>query len=175
MPSKIEMKARIESLLSSAQPPDNPLLNPGWAALAFDRNRYEDLAPTDVWRAWLETNLEFDRSEQGIEVVSMSNLDAGLKPQCIPADIFSIREYWREDARFLSDHYILSPQLHWLIRLDQDVTLFSAKIEFLRKFCDKAGGLDRVFSMMQDDFSPGEEDRAGLGVFLRSITVALRE
>jgi hypothetical protein len=50
-------KLKLLSVLSDAEPPDNPIIANGWAVIAFDRNRYADLAPTDVWNAWLDVHI----------------------------------------------------------------------------------------------------------------------
>jgi hypothetical protein len=164
----------LRGALSEAQPPENPLVIKGWAALAFDRNLYEDLAPPDVWEAWLATHAELAGSDIAFRVLSVKDFNDGLKASTVRPDMESLRAYWEKDASFLFDHYVFSPVSRSLVRLDQDVTLFAGEVEFVAAVVGRLGGIDRVMSMMIHDFEPGEPDSTGLQGFLNEITQPLR-
>lgn len=169
-----DLKSLLGVFVSDALPPDSPVIDKSWAALAFDRNRYEDLAPSDVWEAWLATHRELTDSNCRLWVMSVQQLNGGGSPLGLLPNLDSIKEYWARDANFLSDHYVFSVSSKSLVRLDQDVTLFAATSAFVSKCVDALGGLDLVMSRMVDDFRPGDEDSAGLQAFLEGITRSLR-
>jgi hypothetical protein len=79
-----------------------------------------------------------------------------------------------EGERFLRDHYVFSLSFNWVVRLDQDVTLFAAERDFMREVIDRLHGLNSVMERMTVDFDPGENDLVGLRRFLSDITEELR-
>lgn len=159
----------INRALSRALPPESPLLIDAWSGMAFDRNRYESFAPADVWDAWLSSHTRISRSPSIIAVASVPDIDSGLTARHIGAGLSSLEKYWREDANFLTDHYVFSATEEWIIRLDQDVTIFAGRSEFVRDVVAILGGYDRVLARMDDDFAPGKEDAAGLGRYLKKL------
>lgn len=173
MLSKI-LKDNLFAVLSRAQPPDSPIIASGWAGLAFDRNRYEDLAPVDVWRAWFNVYNQQPSASHAIGVVSLDEVSRGENGVKLAPSLASLREYWSADSRFLRDHYVFAPDFTWVIRLDQDVTLFAAQLEFMSAVVARLDGLDSVMERMVDDFDPGEGDPVGLTGFLLGITKGLR-
>lgn len=167
-------KLKLLSVLSDAQPPDNPIIANGWAGIAFDRNCYADLAPTDVWNAWLDVHIRQSRSSSAIGIASFEDLAAGKEECSVEPDLDSLRRYWMEGERFLRDHYLFSSSFNWVVRLDQDVTLFAAERDFMREVIDGLHGLNSVMDRMIEDFDPGEDDPVGLQRFLSDITDELR-
>lgn len=159
--------------VSDARPPDSPVMDESWAALAFDRNLYEDLAPSDVWEAWLATHRELTDPDCRVWIMSVAQLSSGGSPLGVVPIMDSLREYWLKDANFLSDHYVFSVSSRSLVRLDQDVTLFAATSAFVSTCVDGLGGLDLMMSRMNDDFGSGDDDAEGLRAFLRENTKAL--
>jgi hypothetical protein len=169
------LKERLSVVLSRVQPPDNPIIATGWAGLAFDRNRYEDLAPLDVWRAWFNVYIQQSSASDAIGVVSEDELTRGENGVKLAPSLASLRQYWSEDGRFLRDHYVFAPDFTWVIRLDQDVTLFAAQLEYMGAVVARLHGLDSVMERMVVDFDPGEGDPVGLMGFLLEITNGLRD
>lgn len=164
----------IHGTLSPDLPPANPILRPGWGGLAFDRNRYQELAPSNVWNALLEMHCSLTPGNCEIFSITYVQLASGAQPESIPATLPDLDKFWKEDVRFLKDHYIFSPTHNWLVRLDQDVTLFVGERVFLGRVIDKLGGLDVVMEKMVDDMDPGPTDSVGLQRYLDSITHPLR-
>ncbi len=148
-------------------------MDAGWAGIAFDRNRYEDLAPTDVWEAWLAVHRDLTGPDVNLCVESFMDLAKGVRPDLLPPRLESLREYWSDDARFLRDHFVVSRESEFVIRLDQDVTLFVAKASFLSNVVDRLGGIGSVMARMVDDFDPGEGDSVGLQCYLDEIVAPL--
>jgi len=92
----------------------------------------------------------------------------------VEPDLDSLRRYWMEGERLLRDHYLFSSSFNWVVRLDQDVTLFAAERDFMREVIDRLHGLNSVMDRMIEDFDPGEDDPVGLQRFLSDITDELR-
>ena len=174
MMSDSSAKLRLLAVLSDAQPPDNPIVVNGWAGIAFDRNRYADLAPTDVWDAWLDVHIRNSCPSDAIGIASLEDLAVGKEECRVEPSLDSLRRYWMEGERFLRDHYVFSLSFNWVVRLDQDVTLFAAERDFMREVIDRLHGLNSVMERMTEDFDPGERDLVGLRRFLSDITEELR-
>ena len=172
--SDSSLKLKLLAVLSDAQPPDNPIVASGWAGIAFDRNRYADLAPADVWEAWLDVHKQQSCPSDAIGMASLEDLAAGKEECRAEPTRDSLRRYWMEDERFLRDHYFFSSSFNWVVRLDQDVTLFAAERDFMREVIDRLHGLNGVMERMIEDFDPGEDDPVGLQRFLSDITDELR-
>ena len=164
----------IAESISPAMPPSNPLLKINWGAMAFDRNRYEDLAPLAVWEALFAEHEESAREKNLMGLVSNKGLARGSDPVVAKAGVKSLQRYWSEDSKFLEDHYAFSLSYEWLARLDQDVTLIAGERGFLRRVVERLGGFEAVWDAMIEEFDPGPNDPVGLEKYLESITVNLR-
>jgi len=173
MPADV-LRSKLYSLVSDALPPENPVVAADLGAIAFERNRYEDLAPTDVWEAWFTAHRSACGPSALVGIVSARELLSGGEGVKIEAGLPSVRTYLFEEGRFLQDHFLFSPAMDWLIRLDQDVTLFAANVDFLQVVVADLHGLDGLMRRMVDDFDPGEDDPVGLLRFLSAITSGLR-
>jgi hypothetical protein len=91
----------------------------------------------------------------------------------IKPDMESIRTYWDENDSFLRDQYVFSLDQQWIVRLDQDTTLFLGKLDFMRSVVDRLGGVAEVRKMMDDDFIGGFDDVVGLGDYIDGLLVPL--
>lgn len=160
----------IQGSLFPLLPPKNPLVRDDWAALAFDRNRYEDLAPAEVWTALIRVHSARPRDGSTLGVISYNELDSGGPATYLPSSMASLQKFWLEESRFLTNHYVFSPSFDWLVRLDQDVTLIAGEAVFIDSIVAESGGMNRVFAKMMEDFDPGAEDNEGLRGYLESIT-----
>lgn len=156
----------VEAFLLPVVPPENPLRCDDWAGLAFDRNRHEDLAPVNIWSAFFATHNSCASSPSELDIISAPDLAKGMPPVRIAATLESLLTYLTEDVRFLKDHYVASVSQAWIVRLDQDVTLFSGEAEFMCRVVGRAGGRGAVLAQMRDDFDPGSDDSAGLERYL---------
>ncbi|MHC9086255.1 hypothetical protein ACYX7E_14685 [Luteimonas sp. RIT-PG2_3] len=159
----------IHSHLFRNFPPENPLVLSTWTGMAFDRNLYESFAPDDVWREWLSTHLQDSVGSRSISVAKDCDIDDDAAVHVINADLLELLEYWKNDLNFMSDHYVFSLAGKWIIRLDQDVTLFAGDSEFVGRVVNRLGGCDAVLARMEMDFSPGDGDEIGLGRYLRGL------
>jgi len=160
----------INSSLSNNLPPSNPLLRPDWAGLAFDRNRYGDFAPDDVWTAWLVADTDGSRLSDILQIIPEDPRRQGRAGSAqVVSSLSALRTYWAADSNFMFDHYVIPASHKWIVRLDQDVTLFAGERCFVNAVVDKLGGYDNVMSQMEEDFSPGESDAAGLRRYLQTL------
>lgn len=159
----------IDGRLTHELPPKSPLIRSDWSALAFDRNLYETFAPANVWSAWFDCHARTSHDPGAIAVVSFAERGSKDDMRTIPPSLASLQKYWDEDARFLSDHFVVSPNPEWIVRLDQDVTLFAGQQAFVACVLSQLGGKEQAMAVMEDDFRPGEGDHAGLREYLRSL------
>ncbi len=159
----------IESVVLPTMPPELPFATQGWAGMAFDRNLYEDLAPTGVWERWLAVHNGMVGHPSGLGAIRYRNASDSLGVAHIKPDIVSIRAYWNENDNFLRDHYVFSLDGKWIVRLDQDTTLFLGRLEFIRPVVERLGGAVVVRKMMYDDLIGGAEDVVGLGAYLDGL------
>lgn len=173
MADQREIRTYLATVITEVQPPENPIVDLGWAGIAFDRNLYGDLAPTDVWEAWLAVHRDLTGPDAVLCVASVMDLERGARPELLLPHLESLRKYWRDDARFLRDHFVVSEESGFVVRLDQDVTLFVAKVSFLSEVVDRLGGLGSVMARMIDDFDPGETDPVGLQHYLDTLVAPL--
>jgi hypothetical protein len=164
------LRGKLLTVLSRDQPPENPIIAPGWAGIAFDRNRYSDLAPADVWSVWLGVHVRRSTASSAVGIVSEDELALGHTGVKVTPSLASLRSYWMEDSRFLRDHFVFAPDFTWVVRLDQDVTLFAAERDFMDEVVAHLHGLDCVMERMIEDFDPGEGDPEGLMRYLVDIT-----
>ncbi len=81
----------------------------------------------------------------------------------------SVRAYWDENTNFLRDHYVCSLGKRWIVRLDQDTTLFLGRLEFMRSVTSRLGGIGEVRKMMDDDLIGGAVDVVGLGGYIDGL------
>src|SRR5690606_438679 len=137
-------------LLLPVYPPHNPLIKQSWSGFAFDRNRYEDLAPTKVWCSLFDQHVRFYQQQPVVVVEQFQEVgDAKL---LLPPRLHALRQYWNDDATCLRDHYVLSQCGEWVARLDQDVTLFAGRSSFMRAVAKGAGGVEFVKDVMMREF-----------------------
>lgn len=113
-------------------------------------------------------------SSKQIEIVSFEDVEEDRDGFFAAPSLCSLHEFLTDDARFLADHYVLSRSSEWVFRLDQDVTLFAAKVDFVSDVLARLGGLTDVMARMIEDFDPGTGDPVGLNGFLLGITKGLR-
>lgn len=160
----------IRDNLAPSLPPLNPILKKDWIGMAFDRNLYDCFAPTDVWETWLKSHAERGLGEVAIEVVFDRDLEGeSTGSMSLRPTLDSLRGFWKSSFNFLSDHYVLSESAGWIVRLDQDVTLFSGELCFVNEVLKELGGAEVVFHRMESDFSPDSSDSAGLKNYLRTL------
>lgn len=159
----------IASVVLPTMPPDMPFAAQGWAGMAFDRTGYEDLAPSVVWECWLATHIETVGYPSALGAIRYRNASDFLTAAHLKPDMDSIRAYWNENENFLRDHYVFSLGREWIVRLDQDTTLFLGKLEFMRSVVDRMGGVVEVRKTMNDDFIGDAEDVVGLGAYLDGL------
>lgn len=95
-------------------------------------------------------------------------VDCFIKP-----DMESIRTYWDENDSFQRDHYVFSLDRQWIIRLDQDTTLFMGELDFMRSVVERLGGVSEVRTVMDDDFIGGFDDVVGLGDYIDGLLAPL--
>ena len=165
-------KQFVAEALLPDYPPAIPLRKAHWAGLAFDRNRYSDLAPSEVWDALLHVH---SARASEVAVISYGDLNSENPPTFVRADRAALMSYLHHDFRFTSDHYVFSPRHNWLCRLDQDVTLISGETQFMRQVVAHYGELESVMDIMVDDFDPGPTDSAGLQRYLIDLTQEIRD
>ncbi|KRG48679.1 hypothetical protein [Stenotrophomonas beteli] len=113
-------------------------------------------------------------SSKQIEIVSFEDVEADRDGFFTVPSLCSLHGFLAEDARFLADHYVLSRSGEWMVRLDQDVNLFAAKVDFVSEVLARLGGLTDVMARMIEDFDPGTGDPVGLNGFLLEVTKGLR-
>ena len=165
-------KQFVTDALLPEYPPAIPLRRPHWAGLAFDRNRYTDLAPSEIWDALLHVHSAGARE---VAVISSDDLDAERSPVFLRADRAALMSYLGQDFRFTSDHYVFSSGQNWVCRLDQDVTLIAGEAQFMRQVVARYGGLESIMDVMIDDFDPGPTDSVGLQRYLMGLTQEIRD
>ncbi|UOV04601.1 hypothetical protein MUU75_16075 [Pseudoxanthomonas mexicana] len=138
------MTARVENFirsnLSPSLPPANPLLRRDWIGMAFDRNLYELFAPQAVWEAWLKRHIDLFPGNASIEVVLEREIARDSEVHSLSPSLDSLREFWRSNNNFLNDHYVFSESGAWIVRLDQDVTLFTGEQSFVSHVLIDLGG-----------------------------------
>lgn len=162
----------IAASLSDANPPDLPLLREDWAGMAFDRNLYEDFAPNDVWVAWLSA-LSKHFADIAMCAVRCSESSDGGNPVEIERGLDGLRSYWLEDGNFMRDHFLFSRDGRWVVKLDQDVTLFAGDVTFLADVVARLGGVEHVEKMMRRDLIGTAEDVVGLGGYVKGLLAPL--
>ncbi|WP_303638227.1 hypothetical protein [Stenotrophomonas tuberculopleuritidis] len=163
----------IASSISTATPPDVPFVRNDWAGMAFDRNMHEDFSPDDVWSAWLSAVSE-DAANVALCAIRCSAYAEGGMPVRIEGGLKGLRSHWMEDGNFMHDHYIFSSQSSWVVRLDQDVTLFAGSVEFLRRVITRLGGVECVEELMRRDLIGDAEDVVGLDHFVKGLLAPLK-
>ena len=109
----------------------------------------------------------------GLGAVRYRNACDLLSGVNIKPDMESIRTYWSENDSFLRDHYVFSLDRRWIIRLDQDTTLFPGELDFMRSVVNRLGGVPAVRKMMSDDFIGGSDDVVGLGDYIDGLLAPL--
>jgi hypothetical protein len=106
-------------------------------------------------------------------VISYEELRAGREPIRMIATLDALEKYWRDGMRFLSDHYVVSPSHGWIVRLDQDVTLFAGRHDFVAGVVRQIGGREAVEGRMAEDFDPGPDDEVHLGKYVKGLLRAV--
>ncbi|MNV29734.1 hypothetical protein D3C71_1209710 [compost metagenome] len=163
----------IANSISTATPPDVPFVRNDWAGMAFDRNMYEDFAPDEVWGAWLRAMSE-DAANVALCAIRYSVYAEGGLPVRIEGGLKGLRSHWLENGNFLHDHFIFSSQGSWVVRLDQDVTLFAGNVAFLRRVIILLGGVECVEKLMRRDFIGDAEDIVGLDLYVKGLIAPLK-
>lgn len=163
----------IESVVLPTMPPDLPFATQGWAGMEFDRTVYEDLAPSVVWECWLAAHNEGVGYPSGLGAIRYRNASDVLSAAHLKPSMDSIRAYWNENYNFLRDHYVFSLDREWIVRLDQDTTLFLGTLDFMRSVVDRLGGVAEVRKMMNDDLIGDVDDVVGLGGYLDGLLAPL--
>lgn len=144
----------LESLVAGLRNIDSPVLPAGWFAIAFNRNLYEDLAPRQVWDALFACVSEnlggecwcYFGEESKVSNGEISSLDrVSLKREILLPALYA-------DFRYLKDLVVVSPNLDWLVRLDQDVSSFAFRLEFSECIFGRLGGIEAVENRMLCDF-----------------------
>lgn len=159
----------IESIVLPTMPPDLPFASQDWAGMAFDRTLHEDLAPDTVWSCWLAAHNDGAGYPSGLGAIRCRNAaDSGPMVHLKP-DMDSVRAYWDENENFLRDHYVFSLDKRWIVRLDQDTTLFLGRLEFMRLVTNRLGGIGEVREMMDDDLIGGAVDVVGFGGYIEGL------
>ena len=166
------LKQFVADALLPNNPPAVPLRLPHWAGLAFDRNRYSDLAPANIWDAIFK--VQSCRASE-VAVISSADVEWDRRPVLVAASREALVAWLGAEGRFLSDHYVYSQAHDWLCRLDQDVTLIAGDVAFIRDVVANCGGLNTVMEQMLDDFDPGTADSVSLRRYLDELTRSLRE
>jgi hypothetical protein len=163
----------IESVVLPTMPPDLPFATQGWAGMAFDRTVYEDLAPRVVWECCLATHNETVGYPSGLGAIGYKNISAFPAVAQLKPDMDSIRAYWNGNDSFLRDHYVFSLDREWIVRPDQDTTLFLGKLDFIQSVVERLGGVADVRTMMSDDLIGDVDDVVGLGGYLDGLLAPL--
>lgn len=161
----------IAELLLPVFPPYNPLVKKDWSGFAFDRNRYEDLAPSEVWLSLFSQHVFFYQPQMIFAVAKLQ--DGNDVKELVAPQLYALREYWDGNAKFLRDHYVLSEGGEWVVRLDQDVTLFAGRSSFMRAVANGAGGAEFIKKIMKHEFDDDAESSLGLKAYVEALTKGL--
>ena len=141
-------------------PPADPFVRPDWMGVAFDRNRYETLAPAEWWDALSSSALLFAGDEALFAFPDDARSTASDVVELLPHEVSSVYGYLGREGNFMKDQWIVGRSLRWACLLDQDVSLFGGDAAFMAKCFETAGGRERLLDMMRDDFldvAPGSE------------------
>lgn len=84
-----------------------------------------------------------------------------------------LRSYWLADGNFMRDHFLFSRNSRWVVKLDQDVTLFAGDVTFLADVVARLGGVEHVEKMMRRDLIGTVEDVVGLGGYVKGLLAPL--
>ncbi|WP_080357423.1 hypothetical protein, partial [Stenotrophomonas maltophilia] len=97
----------------------------------------------------------------------------GGSPVEIERGLDGLRSYWLEDGNFMRDHYLYSHDGRWVVKLDQDVTLFAGDVTFHANVVARLGGVEHVQKMMRRDLLGTAEDVVGLGGYVKGLLAPL--
>lgn len=73
----------------------------------------------------------------------------------------------------MRDHFLFSRNSRWVVKLDQDVTLFAGDVTFLADVVARLGGVEHVEKMMRRDLIGTAEDVVGLGGYVKGFLAPL--
>lgn len=73
----------------------------------------------------------------------------------------------------MRDHFLFSRNSRWVVKLDQDVTLFAGDVTFLADVVARLGGVEHVEKMMRRDLIGTVEDVVGLGGYVKGLLAPL--
>lgn len=163
----------IAGALSPATPPDAPLRRDDWAGMAFDRNIHEDFAPSQVWDAWMSTASEV-AATASLRAIRYSTYLLGGVPEDVGEGLQALRSYWLSNGNFMHDHYVFSADANWVVRLDQDVTLFAGESTFMHRVVARLGGVASVEALVRADLIGDGEDVVGLGGYVEDLLAPLK-
>lgn len=142
-----------ESVFSMQFPPNNPFFIETWLGVAFDRNRYEQLAPSKWWVALMSCSREMANEKQ---LFFLEKRPSKSSEQTIAVAIRnaeeSICEYLDEGESFLKNQYLVGESGRWACFLDQDVSLFGGDQQFMSACFAEYGGRPRLLVQMREDF-----------------------
>lgn len=163
----------IAGSISDVTPPDMPFVRDDWAGMAFDRNMYEDFAPSEVWDAWLRATLE-DDSATDICAIQYSTYSERGAPVEVGDGMAGLRAYWLRNGNFMHDHYVFAADGRWVVRLDQDVTLFAGNLAFIGRVVGILGGAEYAEQIMRRDLIGDIEDVVGLEAYVKGLLAPLK-
>lgn len=147
------VKHFLEAVFSGRLPPEDPFFCSDWIGVAFDRNRYEQLAPLEWWGALVACSSIFLMEDEMLFVEKDSlALLHGIRMHAISNAKESIFNYFGQDDNFLRDQYLVGKSLRWACLLDQDVSLFGGEKEFMQKCFNEVGGRAYLRAKMRSDF-----------------------
>lgn len=162
----------IDQVLAPIGPPENPIRQQGWVGLAFDRNRHEDLAPTELMVGLFETHKRVNGCDVRLVYLDAANIE---RVEFIRSSIHGYVEKLNEGVACLADFYLLSPAKDWLVRVDYDVTLVCGEKSFIKSVVECSGGLAHFEAIMARDFYSGYEGRDdGLEKYIQDLIAPLK-
>lgn len=150
---RYSVKNFLRAVFSGRPPPEDPFARSDWIGVAFDRNRYEQLAPLEWWGALVRCSSVFLMEEEIIfvEKDALSLLDdSGV--HAISNAKESVFNYFDQNDNFLRDQCLVGKSLNWACLLDQDVSLFGGEKEFMQKCFNEVGGRAYLRAKMRSDF-----------------------
>lgn len=157
----------INSALNRSPPPAHPLNNKDWAGISFDRNRHQDLSPTEVWESLFLEHLH--NGGRHIEIFYRGPQNSDFLT-FIPPQMSSFREILDKGLFSVVEFYLASPTRDWLVRADYDVVLFCGTASFMSRVAKGAGGVSVIREKMNFDFFGGCAATAeGLDDYVRGL------
>lgn len=85
-----------------------------------------------------------------------------------------LRAYWLRNGNFMHDHYVFAADGRWVVRLDQDVTLFAGNLAFIGRVVGILGGAEYAEQIMRRDLIGDTEDVVGLEAYVKGLLAPLK-